>query len=226
MKIALINGSPKVKDSASEIVLNELKNYLSYHINNSSENSKDEVDKSYSISEYNFRRNKLDNDIVEEVVKSDILVFAFPLYVDGVPSHLLSCLVQLEEILKNIKEKNIKVYSLVNCGFYEGEQNKLAIEIIENWCDKCELKWGQGIGIGAGPLLHSVKDVPAGHGPKKNLGKALSTISNNILKSSSDNNIFITANFPRFAYKFSGELGWRQAIKANKLNVKELYTRK
>lgn len=218
MKITLINGSPKVKDSASGLILNELKIFLN--------NSEDEAERNISISEYNFRKNKLDSAVIEEVVTSDILVFIFPLYVDGVPSHLLSCLVQLEEILKNIKEKNIKVYALVNCGFYEGEQNKLAIEIIENWYEKCELKWGQGIGIGAGPLLHSVKDVPEGHGPKKNLGSALTTISKNILNASSDDNIFISANFPRFAYKFAAEMGWKQAIKANKLKVRDLYIRK
>lgn len=218
MKITLINGSPKVKDSASGLILNELKIFLN--------NSEDEAERNISISEYNFRKNKLDSAVIEEVVTSDILVFIFPLYIDGVPSHLLSCLVQLEEILKNIKEKNIKVYALVNSGFYEGEQNKSAIEIIENWSEKCELKWGQGIGIGAGPLLHSVKDVQEGHGPKKNLGSALTTISKNILNASSDDNIFISANFLRFAYKFLGELGWKQAIKANKLKVKDLYTRK
>lgn len=218
MKITLINGSPKVKDSASGLILNELKIFLN--------NSEDEAERNISISEYNFRKNKLDSAVIEEVVTSDILVFIFPLYVDGVPSHLLSCLVQLEEILKNIKEKNIKVYALVNSGFYEGEQNKLAIEIIGNWSEKCELKWGQGIGIGAGPLLHSVKDVPEGHGPKKNLGSALTTISKNILNASSDDNIFISANFPRFAYKFAAEMGWKQAIKANKLKVRDLYIRK
>ncbi|MFU7516038.1 hypothetical protein [Clostridium sp. HCS.1] len=216
MRISLINGSPKVKDSASEIILNELKNYLN---NNKSI-------KNLSISEYYFRNNKVDNDIIEEVIKSDILVFSFPLYVDGVPSHLLRCLLKLEESFNKIKEKDIKVYALVNCGFYEGKQNKLAIEIIGNWCEKCGLKWGQGLGIGAGPLLHSVKSVPAEHGPKKNLGKALNIISNNILNKISDNNLFITANFPRFAYKFAAEMGWKKSIKANKLRVKDLYIRK
>ncbi|MDV4152614.1 hypothetical protein R0131_17440 [Clostridium sp. AL.422] len=216
MKISLINGSPKVKDSASEIILKELKNYL----------NNNELSKNLSISEYHFRNNKFDNYIIQEVIKSDVLVFSFPLYVDGVPSHLLRCLLQLEESFNKIKEKDIKVYALVNCGFYEGKQNKLAIEIIENWCEKCGIKWGQGLGIGAGPLLHSVKNVPLDHGPKKNLGKAMTIISNNILNNSRDNNLFINANFPRFVYKIVGEMGWKKAIKANNLKVKDLNIRK
>ncbi|MBS5883831.1 hypothetical protein [Clostridium sp.] len=226
MKIALINGSPKVKDSTSEIILNELKNFLNNNNNNNNNNSEDKEIKNLNISEYNFRVNNLDNNIIEELIKTKILVFSFPLYADGVPSHLVNCLVQLEEAFNSIKEKDIKVYALVNCGFYEGEQNKLAIEIIENWCEKSGVKWGQGIGIGAGPLLHSIKNIPTGSGPKKNLGSALTTISKNILNASSDDNIFISANFPRFAYKFAAEIGWKQAIKANKLKVRDLYIRK
>ena len=216
MKISLINGSPKVKNSASELILMDLKNYL----NNikSIEN--------LSISEYYFRNNKVDNYIIQEVLECDVLVFSFPLYVDGVPSHLLRHLVLLEDILKYKKEKDIKVYALVNCGFYEGKQNKLAIEIIENWCRKCGITRGQGIGIGAGPLLHSVKNVPAEHGPKRNFGKALAIMSNNILNKLSGSNIFINANFPRFLYKFAGKMGWKKAIKANRLRVKDLYIRK
>lgn len=220
MKIALINGSPKVKDSASGLILEELKNFLSNRI------SSDETFSNFSISEYNFRINKLDNNEIEGVIRSNILVFSFPLYVDGVPSHLVNCLVQLEKAFNSIKEKNIKVYALVNCGFYEGMQNKLAIQIIENWCERCGLKWGQGVGIGAGPLLNSVKNVPIGRGPKKNLENALAIISKNILNASNDDNIFISPNFPRLVYKFSGELGWRKAIKYNNLKTKDLNIRK
>ncbi|WP_346888390.1 hypothetical protein [Clostridium sp. UBA1056] len=42
----------------------------------------------------------------------------------------------------------------------------------------------------------------------------------------SGDNVFITENFPRFAYKLSGELGWRQAIRANGLKRKDLFLKK
>ena len=48
MKITLINGSPKVKGSASGLILNELKIFLN--------NSEDEAERNISISEYNFRK--------------------------------------------------------------------------------------------------------------------------------------------------------------------------
>lgn len=129
-------------------------------------------------------------------------------------------------LFASIKEKEIIVYSLVNCGFYEGHQNELAIEMMENWCAKAGLKWGQGIGIGVGGMLPSLKRIPMGHGPKKNLQKAFKQLANNILKCTSEENIFITANFPRVLYKLAAEMGWRQSIKANGLKRKDLFLKK
>ncbi|MEW9096463.1 MAG: hypothetical protein AB2417_15400 [Clostridiaceae bacterium] len=212
MKIAFINGSPKIKDSASGCILQELKAFLEQDSN--------------IISEYCFRKPQLSIKEMEQLTEYNVLVFAFPLYVDGIPSHLLNYLLQLEMIFATIKEKDIIVYSLVNCGFYEGHQNKLAIEIMENWCAKAGLKWGQGIGIGAGGMLPGLKSVTIGHGPKKNLEKALKQLSNNILKGTSEENIFITANFPRVLYKLGAEMGWRQSIKSNGLKRKDLFMRK
>lgn len=212
MKIALINGSPKIKNSASSCLLSELKTFLE-HDNN-------------TISEYYFRKPQLSTKEMEQLAECNVLVFAFPLYVDGIPSHLLNCLIQMERFFSIIKEKDIIVYSLVNCGFYEGHQNALAIEIMKNWCEKTELKWGQGIGIGAGGMITSLKDVPIGQGPKKNLGLAFEKLTNNILRHESGDDIFITANLPRIIYKFAAEMGWRKSIKANGLRRKDLFLKK
>lgn len=212
MKIALINGSPKMKDSASNCILHELKAFLEKNSN--------------IITEYYFRKPQLSKKEMEELIEYDILVFAFPLYVDGIPSHLLNCLIQLEGYFANIKEKEIMVYSLVNCGFYEGHHNELAIEMMENWCAKAGLRWGQGIGIGAGGMLPTLNNIPIGHGPKKNLEKVLKQLADNIVKCASEENIFTTANFPRVLYKLAAEMGWRRSIKANGLKRKDLFLRK
>ncbi len=212
MKIALINGSPKSHGSASGCILHELKAFLD-NANN-------------MICEYSFRNPQLSSEEIKNLTECNALVFAFPLYVDGIPSHLLNCLIQLETLFSAIKDKNILVYSMVNCGFYEGNQNELAIEIMKNWCIKAGLKWGQGIAIGAGGMLPMLKSVPIGHGPMKNLGRALKQLANNILKSTPDDDIYITANFPRILYKLAAEMGWRQAIKANGLKREDLFLKK
>lgn len=210
MQIALINGSPKVKDSNSGRALKDLKGFIS--------------DTSV-ISEYSFRKASLTEKEISELGDFDALVFAFPLYVDAIPAHLLSCLIQLEEYFKANCKKNIKVYAMVNSGFYEGHQNKIAIDIMENWCEKAGVIWGQGLCIGAGMMLSSVENVPAGHGPKKNLGVALKELGENISKGNSGENLCIIPNFPKFLYRMSGNFGWIQQAKGNGVKRKDLYRR-
>lgn len=211
MKLAFINGSPKAKDSASESVLKTLiKLFAANHM----------------ISEYNFRTPQLDNKEIEQIAECNVIVVAFPLYVDGIPSHLISCLYKMETFFKANPNHNIKVYALANCGFYEGNQNLAALEMVKNWCEKAGISWGQGIGIGGGGMLSMLSNIPEGQGPKKNLCLALKNLANNISTNSSAENIFISPNFPRFAYKIGGDAGWRQQIKSNGLRRKDLFLKK
>ena len=210
MKIALINGSPKNKNSNSGHLLHELKAPL--------ENGNN------IISEFFFKKPQISIKDMEHLVESNILVFAFPLYVDGIPSHLLECLIQLESFILSRKKKDIIVYSIVNCGFYEGHQSAIAIEMMKNWCTKAEIQWGQGIGVGAGEILNI--NVPIGYGPKKNLGLAMKKMVDMILNCRSGDDIYINPNFPRILYKLGGEKGWRKAIRANGLKRKDLFLRR
>jgi len=215
LKITMINGSPKAKDSSSEAALQALETVFSDGPLNDSQ-----------ITEFDFRKPQLSVQQMEQLAEHDVWVLAFPLYVDGIPSHVLSCMAQLENYFKEKPQPQVTVYCLVNCGFYEGEQCGLALEMVENWCAKSGWQWGQGVGIGAGGMLPAVKNVPVGRGPKKNLGKALETLAGNMGSRTGGENIFITANFPRFAYRFAAEMGWRQQVKANGLKVRDLFLRR
>jgi len=207
LTIAFINGSPKAKESASGCLLKELKGFL----------------QDSEITE--FRLRTAEGRDLAEILKNDVLVFSFPLYVDGIPSHLLRCLTQLEELSKESKP-TAKVYAICNSGFYEGHQNRHALQMIENWCAKSELNWGQGIGIGGGGMILSIQSVPSGKGPKKKISSALATMAGNILSTRSESNLYTAPGFPRFLYKLSAEMGWRQAVKANGHKTGDLSTRR
>lgn len=204
MNIAFINGSPKVKGSASQAILNDLKTFLS----------------SQTISEVHFNKPKVTAEQLETLKKCDALVFSFPLYVDSVPSNLLACLIILEKELKSLP---ITVYALCNNGFYEGIQNRHALSVIKNWSVKTKLVWGQGVGVGCGGMMTGLANVPVGKGPKKNIGIAFNVFSDNIKEKKTGENIYVNANFPRFLYKLMAHFGWKQEIKKNGKSVKDLY---
>lgn len=204
LRAAFINGSPKFKESASKCLLEDLKKYTG----------------GLDISELELHTAKLKEAEEEILLKSDVLVFAFPLYVDGVPSHVLHYLTRLEQLFQ--ENNNITVYAIVNSGFYEAHQNQYAIQIMKNWCAKAKLHWGQGVGIGGGGMLLSIRSVPPEAGPKKKLTVVLQQLARNIEEKKESQDCYVTPGFPRFLYKLSADLGWGQAIKANGLKPKDL----
>ena len=205
MKISIINGSPKAVKSNSEILGNYLLSLL----------KENEIKKYYSIS------FKLNDKIKSEIYNSDVLIFLFPLYVDGLPSNLLKLLVELEK--EKVVNLETSVYCVVNNGFYEGKQNRLAILQMKNWCEKVKAKWGQGIGIGAGELLPYLKKYTLGQGPLKNLGNALTKFSGNILTLKSEKDIYINPNWLRSLYFLQGSISWILKGRKNNLRVRELF---
>ncbi|MFZ2538024.1 MAG: hypothetical protein WAX04_03885 [Oscillospiraceae bacterium] len=208
MKIAMINGSPKKATSSSAALLNDLKTCFSSDV---------------SFTDYHFTNSIITEKLILELSSFDAIVFAFPLYVDAIPSQLLTCLCEIEKV--GITNKKIHIYAISNCGFYEGEQNIIALEILENWCEKVGLVWGHGIGLGCGGALPEMSAVPLGKGPKTSLGKTLRKMATNIENVMSEESNYISLDFPRYIYKFAAEMGWRKMIKANGLKVKDLANR-
>jgi len=205
MKIIIINGSPKTVKSNSEILGNYLFPLL----------KENNIKKYYSI--YFQLNDKTKN----EIYNSDVLIFIFPLYVDGIPSNLLKLLVKFEK--ENVVRPETKIYCIVNNGFYEGKQNFLALLHMKNWCKKVNAKWGQGIGIGSGELLPYLKKFKLGQGPLKNLEKILNRLSRNILTLNSDNNIYINPNWPKSLYFIQGSISWILKARKNNLKIRELF---
>ncbi len=208
IKAALINCSPKFKDSASDCLLEEVKKYL----------------KDIEISKVELHTPEIKASAEEVLLNSDVLVFSLPLYVDGIPSHLLHALTRLEQLFRD-KNRTVRVYAIVNSGFYEAQQNRLALQIMKNWCVKSGLLWGQGVAVGAGGMILSIRSIPPEAGPKKKLTMALQKLSANISNCKESQDIYTVPGFPRFLYKLSADFGWGQAIKANGLKPKDLNRR-
>ena len=205
MKIIIINGSPKTIKSNSEILGNYLFPLL----------KENNIKKYYSI--YFQLNDKTKN----EIYNSDVLIFIFPLYVDGIPSNLLKLLIKFEK--ENIVRPETKIYCIVNNGFYEGKQNFLALLHMKNWCKKVNAKWGQGIGIGSGELLPYLKNLKLGQGPLRNLEKTLNILSRNILTLNSDKNIYITPNWTKSLYFIQGSISWILKARKNNIKIQELF---
>ena len=195
MKISIINGSPKLEKSTSELMIEYLMSFISEN----------------KVFVHHINRANWEKICFAEIGNCDVLIFAFPLYVDSIPSHMLRFLVELEkqkQLLRSwgntplpaggILTKKTMVYCIINNGFFEGRQNHIALDQMKNWCNAMGLTWGQGIGIGAGEMLPFLRDIPLGHGPNKNIGRALKELACNIITLEEGEDLFVSPNWPRF----------------------------
>ena len=138
MKILTINASPKRITSASRYYLGLLNMQMlgceTKHI------------------DLNHRSPEVYSEIFSHFNSIDALVIAFPVYVDGVPSHALRFMVEAEKFCKQ-NGCRFKLYVITNCGFYEARQCQNAINIMRSFCTAAGLEWGAAVGIGTGEML-------------------------------------------------------------------------
>ena len=91
--------------------------------------------------------------ILEQLRDAQTVVFGLPLYVDGIPSHVLRFLEQMEVFCRD-NGLQLGVYCIANNGFIEGRQNEPLMQAMEHFCTRAGLRWGGGVGIGGGVMLN------------------------------------------------------------------------
>lgn len=206
MKITLINASPKKRGSFSGYVLNEMITLL-----------KPEAEPEL------LSMSLWDDDFFDEICESDALVFAFPLYCDGLPSSFLRLLMAFEAKLEE-HPASIKVYGIVNCGFLEGTQCRYALEILEHFCKKAGLSYCGGIALGGGPFIHEMQSAPWKFRMKRDIYEAMVNLTGTIKSENTlDGNQLVTPKIPRFLYLKMANHQWVTGAKQNSLRKKDIY---
>lgn len=212
MKIALINGSPKFKESASSRLLGISK----------------EAATTCGVSEFveiHFRKG--DTPTEEQLTQLSTAaawIFAYPLYVDGIPGHLLQVLRHLETA--GMSNPNRKIYGICNCGFYEGEQNESALEVLRNWSVKCGYIWGGAVGIGGGGATLSLTSMGAiGGFFMRPVSRAVAELGQAAAKERTQEIRYVSIALPRWIYTICAHDGWKKKIKAAGGKVEDLERR-
>jgi multimeric flavodoxin WrbA len=211
MKIVIINGSQKSGESNSGIILNELNKLIT---------------KGNDVINYTLGTKQFSEETYNNISISDVIIFAFPLYTDSIPSNMLKMLIELDSFLKKGYGKETIVYTLINNGFYEGKQTQIAFEIIENWCEHSGVQFGGGIGQGAGEMIGATKDTPINKGPFNNLGRALKLLAEKIENKEPFGVKYLSPYFPRFLWKIMAHTTfWHPRAYKNNLKKSDIIKR-
>jgi multimeric flavodoxin WrbA len=207
MKIKIINGSQKTGESNSGIILDILNELI-----------KDQ----HQVGYFKLGSNGFTNEMFKEIISADVIVLAFPLFLDSIPSHTLKMLIELENIIKHERKENLIIYSIVNCGFYEGKQTGIAFEIVKHWCEHSGVQFGGGIGQGGGEMLAITKTVPINRGPFNNLSRVLQSMKEDMLLKKPFEIMYLNPYFPRVLYMFMAHCGWHSMVHKNELKKKDI----
>ena len=210
MKICIINGSQKSGESNTELILGRLKCL---------------INQANEINVFNCGLKQLTDEMFNTAACADVIILMFPLFVHSLPSNTLKMLIELENVVKNRQKKDIIMYAIINNGFYEGQQNHIAFEILENWCGRSGVKFGGGIGQGAGEMIGHTKDLTKDRDLFKNLTCALKIMTENIEIKQPMEIQYLSPNFPRFLWRFMGVRNWNNLAKNNGLSKKDILKR-
>lgn len=203
MSVLMLCGSPHDKGGNSTYFLEGLKERL---------NGNGEIYntiKSPQISEAEF---------LKAVKNGENIVFSFPLYADSLPAYFLGFLRRLEQLTKGIVSDS-RIYVIVNNGFYDDYQNNLAIKVMWKWCEKCGLKKGRALAVGAGGMAQA---APIGKGPMAKVGTALEQMAEDIKNDVSGDTIYTKPILPRCMYKIAGNFSFVAEGKKNGLSRKQI----
>ena len=150
-KICLLNGSLRGKDSSSLQFLNRV---------------------SASMAADDFQIDRLtvpaglnghsSTETLAVMADADALVVAFPLFYYTLPGVLTRLLEDLGHYIQNggRRNKRMKVYAIVNCGFPEPQINEEAIRVMKNFCTRLGLGYGFSIAIGTGAITVMTMRTP------------------------------------------------------------------
>lgn len=161
------------------------------------------------------------DDFVKELKKAKAFVIGAPLYVDGLPSQAVKL---LELLLDNYKGQipKLPVYVVSNLGFYESEQIKHLLSMVENWCIRMGMAYGGGLAIGAGPMVRALDGLPVKKVVLNHTVKGIKQLATAIVNRKKMKNYYTKTVIPRIVYLKAAHKMFDETAIENGLKVEEV----
>jgi hypothetical protein len=124
-----------------------------------------------------LNREKGQTELCSAVDRADLVILAFPLYIDALP-HLVTRALEVIATHNNTltDKKNQQIFTIINNGFPEYDHNALALAICHGFAEQSGFSWAGSLAMGAGEALGRGQELtqPKRQGPPvKHVIKAL-----------------------------------------------------
>ena len=158
-----------------------------------------------------------EKELLASVADCDLLVVAFPLYIDCLPAPLILMLEKIADQRKNNSvQKPQRMVAIVNNGFPEAAQNNTALAICRQFAQEAGIAWAGGLSLGGGGVIHGASLKEAGY-IARNVVKALDLAAVDLLadKPLSEAAVACMAKptIPRWLFLLAANRGWKGMAK-------------
>ena len=205
--VLLLVGSPKGSSSTSA----SLGNYLILRL----EEFGLSVEKDYIYKL--IRKEEGQKELLSKVNNADLIILAFPLYVDCLPAGVIKALELIAKHRKSLNNtKKIGLVVLINCGFPEAEQNNTAIAICKIFAREVGFEWKGALSLGMGGAIGG-KSLEERGGMVRNVRKGYNLAAQALVekKNIPEEAIQLVGKrfMPIILYTKMGNLGWNKQAK-------------
>jgi multimeric flavodoxin WrbA len=162
------------------------------------------------------------------VDESDLIILAFPLYVDSLHSQLIKTLELIAEHEKGRRDLSKKnLVAIANSGFPEAKHNNIALNVCRIFAKQVGFTWAGGIAMGGGGMI-SGRPLKELGGMVRNQKKALEMAADSLAKGEAIPEkaavLISKIGIPKWMYIWMGNRGWKQEAKQH-IAVKKLYNK-
>lgn len=154
--------------------------------------------------------------MVDTIDNVDLVVLAFPLYVDSLPAPVIAALEKIAAHRKD-NQSHTLFAAISNCGFPEAQHNDTALAICSEFARQNGFNWAGSLALGGGEgLVHGVplnemdgRAIPL----KKSLELAAEALTAGQPIPQPARDLLAKPFIPNWIYKLVGGFGWRQQAK-------------
>jgi hypothetical protein len=156
---------------------------------------------------------------LEVLDAADLVVLAFPLYVDSLPAPVIAA---LEGIARHRAERSAhqgvsarqRLAAIANCGFPEASHNATALAICAEFARQSGLGWAGGLALGGGEgLVHGTpldeldgRAIPI----RRSLEMAAAALADGQPIPQAARDLLARPTVPAWMYRLLGGYGWKQ----------------
>lgn len=153
------------------------------------------------------------NTLLSATDRANIVVLAFPTYIDSLPASVTKALELVAEHRRAEGDITQQFLAIANCGFPETRHNYPALAICRLFAREAGYSWAGGLALGGGEALNGLPLKKAGW-RARNIVKALNIAAQALAKDEvvPEEAVELMGKpiVPAWLYLLFGEFGWRQ----------------